>query len=472
MIKQISMAAIIAMMLAGCAVATDSDSARPVETAPVAGADCQRLGKSVEVGTSTFECRYAANMNLQWHELLGATTVPASRANLVDWDTCRIEDQRPKDGPTYHSGSTSFPFRVGRMNYDGKIDIALIPIDYPNRESTKSPLDLLKPEMEAIDSLVLQWSGGIEQIEWHLPASWLRMPKEAENYALDHKSVQGDGSLKADSDVQLLSAEEQAFDVFSAAEQEIDLSKIDFGIIVSNPQAREVAFGPASHERSVITAEGVYDFPYFGLGSFVMNDGRAPWTFMLHELLHFRGVAGHAPGNEVPYNLMSGGESLTFWDAFILGWHKQEQVACLDASAIDSEKITIGSMDLPQSGVRGIVIRLDDQRVLVVESRRKNEFNYSVPKGFAGVQVYLVDSSKEANRFDGNVEREKDYFAYYLRIDGLSHHEIPELQNYLVPGYSDLNETAFQGDSFTFEGLRISVAASGDFDEILVERLK
>jgi hypothetical protein len=316
------------------------------------------------------------------------------------------------------------------------------------------------------------WAGDNESVKWNIPKDWLRMPKESQNYQWDHQTVQGDGSRKADSDFQLLSVEEQQYDIFSEAEKVMDLSEVDYAYIISNPDAPKVLFAPYWPGGTIRTAMGRYDFPHYGFGTVITRDpGRQLYHFLWHEMLHFRGLAGHAPGNEFSYNLMTAGETLFAWDAFLLGWQEPEQLLCFDAEMLESETFYLGSMEVAAKGPRGAVVRLSDTKVLVIESRRKGRFNYSIPDGFAGVQVYIVDSTKPAERYDGNIEREQDYFSYHLRIDRKDHRPIPEMPQSWVPGYPDLNETAFPGDSFTYENIRISYLEGGDFDKVQIEHL-
>lgn len=355
------------------------------------------------------------------------------------------------------------------MRVDGQLDLAIVAIDFPDKQSKVKVEDYFTKQIEIFNTSFEMWAGDNEKVNWHIPQDWIRMPKEAKFYQWDHSTVQGDGSLKPDSASQLMSVQEQQFDIFSEAEKVIDLDVIDFAFVVSAPEATEILFAPYSHDRRVKTATSVYNFPHYGYGTVIMQGWNSRgWASLYHEMLHFRGLAGHAPGNEFPYNLMAAGESLTVWDAFLLGWQDAEQLVCLDGEAVSGETFQIGSMDLEVQGPRGAVIRVDSQTVIVIESRRKGAYNQMIPNGFAGIQAYVVDSSKPAQRYDGNLERERDYFAYHLRIDSLDHFAIDAIPQSFIPGYPDLNETAFPGDSFTFRGIKVEYLEGGDFDTIRV----
>lgn len=473
--------AAIALFLNGCVAATEIEaeeaapatesevveetSAPSVIEAPSAGDECSSLGRPVQTEEGTLECRYQAGMKLAYVGVENSLEVPAPDFSNQPLEVCRAKDTRPEA----QGGATGFPFRGERMRVDGQLDLAVIPIDFPDEPASISVDDYFGPQVEKFMASFNRWAGDNEEVKWHIPENWLRMPKEAKYYQWDHSTVQGDGSLRPDSATQLMSVSEQQYDVFSEAEKVLDLAEVDFAYVIANPKALEILFAPYSHDRRVRTANGLYNFPHYGFGRVITGDWESRgWLYLWHEMLHFRGIKGHAPGNEFPYNLMAAGETLNVWDAFLLGWHEDDQLLCFDGNSLTSETFHLGSMDRNVVGPRGAVVRIDETTALVIETRRKGDLNALIPAGFAGVQAYVVDTSKSAERYDGNIEREKDYFAYHLRIDSMDHNAITQVPQMYVSGYPDLNETAFPGDSFTFRGVKVEYLEGGDFDLIRV----
>ena len=481
LVKAVASVAAILLALSGCAasvpeepeavaIPTESVEVEVEETeeevaTPVAGDPCSRLGQPIKGEDASLECRYVAGMELAYSEIRGELVVPQLDVMSEPLDVCRIRDTRP----SAQGGATGFPFRGERMRVDGQLDLAIIPIDFTDRPAKLSVEDFVGPQLDRFMATFNMWAGDNEQVKWHIPDEWLRMPKESKYYQWDHSTVQGDGSLKPDSDTQLISVAEQQYDIFSEAEKVLDLSEVDFAYVIANPDATRILFAPYSHDRRVKTAQGLYDFPHYGFGRTITRGWSSRgWTYLWHEMLHFRGIKGHAPGNEFPYNLMAAGETLNVWDAFLLGWQDEDQLLCFDANNLSDQTFYLGAMELPVEGARGAVVKIDETTALVIETRRKGNHNALIPKGFAGVQVYLVDSSKNAERYDGNMDREKDYFAYHLRIDSMDHTGIASVPQMFVPGYPDLNETAFPGDSFTYRGVSIEYLEGGDFDLIRI----
>ena len=132
----------------------------------------------------------------------------------------------------------------------------------------------------------------------------------------------------------------------------------------------------------------------------------------------------------------------------------------------NSVEFDLSAIDLNSTGFKSAVIKLSDSKALVVESRRGGPFTTALPKNIAGITVYLVDTKKSGERWDGNLERENDYYLAFLRIKGTTH-PVPKNSNLAV---WDENIIAYQGDSFEFENVRIELIKSSGYDSIKVSK--
>lgn len=112
------------------------------------------------------------------------------------------------------------------------------------------------------------------------------------------------------------------------------------------------------------------------------------------------------------------------------------------------------------------MIRVSSTEVLVVESRGDGLYNTAFAPGFAGISVYSVDATKAGDRWDGNAAKEINYYAYFLRNDRGTY---PKLVG--GPHLGDMNVVGFEGDSFTYRGIKVTLTDSGDFDNIRVKSL-
>ena len=76
-----------------------------------------------------------------------------------------------------------------------------------------------------------------------------------------------------------------------------------------------------------------------------------------------------------------------------------------------------------------------------------------------------VNSKREANRYDGNLQREFDYFSYFLRID-------PPTRPFDPNEYQlDPNILGQRGETLAFEKVRIKYVDPTNFDTIKIEVL-
>jgi hypothetical protein len=125
----------------------------------------------------------------------------------------------------------------------------------------------------------------------------------------------------------------------------------------------------------------------------------------------------------------------------------------------------LDSVDLNRGGTIAAVIKLSDHEVLVVESRRKGPFSIDFNPGYSAVMAYYVDTKREANRYDGNLAREMEYFSFFVRIENPDRPFDPNA--YQV----DPNILAQLGDTLEFENIRVKFAESSDFDTLEVEVL-
>lgn len=429
------------------------------------GESCPTLGQSLEGANGRLECRYASGMKMVWVDPDSNAQIELIGSQPVNWDACRIRDQRRE----IRALGTAFEItNFIRMNNPTNANIAIVPIDFPDAKANKSVSQYFDSQIAILNSLVRQWAGSNQKYTWHMPKDWIRMPREAKYYSYDKQTVNNATAERESAGFdQILSTEEQAFEIFSLAEQVMDLSNIDFVYLIAWPTT-EAMFPPYSHDRNVVTATTTYDWPYYGFGYFVLNDfeNRPLWQFLIHELLHFRGVAGHGPrqeNNELFYNVMGSGLSMYAWDAFLMGWLEKNQLLCFDKTSLEESEFTLSSSDTGYGGPRAAMIRLSSTRVLVVETRRIHPYNIFLPDGFAALHAYEVDSTKSGERLADQIH------AVYLTNDSGRSEILPNQKDSRRRFGDSVN--AYPGDTFTFDGIKITYLETGKLDRIRIERV-
>ena len=441
------------------ALEVSSTKANPANAS--AGTTCYRLGDRISNSRGVLECRYVAGMKLQFVQLIGSNDAPTDGVGLTSVETCKIRDQRAVFGG---GGSTAFPMQYSRIPSNGIIDVAIIPIDFPDSAAPGKPADFLSEHLAMLDKRNEDLFGNRIRYRWHVPENWLRMSRNAENYNQDHATVQPDGSRKYDGTKTLLTTDEQLTEIYTAAEKVINIEEMDYFFLFSNPYEPDVQFGPG-YINDITTATktypGVNSYPigFWAFNGHFLNNGVPLFEFLGHEIQHAHGLVQHAPGNGTQwYNGIP-----STWETWVAGWRPDSEYACVDATKAANATISLSSMDLPSAGYKSIVVRVSSTEVLVVESRRDGLYNTAFSPGFAGISVYNVDSTKAGDRWDGNAEKERDYYAYFLRNDRGTY---PKLAG--GPNLGDMNIVGFEGDSFTYRGIKITLTDSGDYDTVTI----
>jgi hypothetical protein len=362
--------------------------------------------------------------------------------------------------------------KYNQIKSNGVVKIAVIPITYPNSKTPASVESVFKDAITTIDLRNEYLYGDSVKYDWTLISNWLMMPLNAENFAWDHPTVQADGSRKSDGQAQILTESEQTFHIFSAAEKEININDFDFIWIMSNPLESKVRFSGYGRSKPVRTATTFYpSLNYYGYGYAVLGAEKAfnggpignLAETMAHEMQHFHGMVQHAPGNGWGWFISSN----PTWEAWLAGWRKDNEFACFDlAENWKTAEVKLSSMDLNSTGYKSAVIKISNSEALIVESRRKGPYMSNFPKGFAGITVTHLDTTKSGDRWDGNWSKEKEYYLYFLR-NKANKYQIYQTRNNAI---WDENIIGYEGDSFVYKNVEITLEKSGDYDTIRISK--
>lgn len=149
------------------------------------------------------------------------------------------------------------------------------------------------------------------------------------------------------------------------------------------------------------------------------------------------------------------------------GWYDEKNITCLNKVSLQTTSFQLESIDVNPKGQTAVMVKLNEQEILVIESRRSGPFT-NLPKGMAGITVTKVNTSKLYARFDRSVdgfEWEKNQWAYYVRVD---QEKSPE---WFVREDTPSRILGYQGESFTLDGVKVTVTNSGTFDTVTIERV-
>lgn len=446
-----------ALLLTGCGPATPSVKA---------GESCNKESKAiVKFDGGAFECRLFAGNKRKYVQVSNTPVATKQTLNTVETSQCKLPDKISTPGK-WTGGSVGYP-AVGEFNSVGTVNVAVVPIDFSDVAEAKDA-EWLQEQVDTMDDWITRFSNGKMKLNWQAQYKWVRAPKPAAMYNWAHPIIQADGSSKVYAENQ---QDEGAMrqQLFEAATKYYDFSKTDYVFFVfPKVIGNTIAHGPDARNYTVKTSKGTFTLGFSFTSGELYRMGYQ-WHQWIHEFLHSAGLKGHAPGNEMPYQIMGwdnqAGQGLDAWDTFILGWFDDNQVACYDLNKIKNESIILTSTERDLPGVKAAMVRLSNHELVVVESRRKDKYSLGYPDGFYGIQAYYIDTNNPGKRYDGatDLATEMKYFAYYLRVDAANHgYGEPKLDIF----DTKLDVVGYVGDTFTYKNLHIKVTNTGDFDTI------
>ena len=273
-----------------------------------------------------------------------------------------------------------FPRPEIRLPSTGVVRVAMVFVDFDDVAAERTPEEvfaMVSPGAE--DYFAVNSYGRMDlMLEPHLV--WLRLSENAAHYGEGLSSFEG----------------HRAFieEAVQAADPAVDFAGADMVVVMATPRAEAIPFGP--------TWTGVPGWEIEADGNAMMNgitSGRDLlfWSsqWLNHEMGHSMSLPdlyeyGAPNGFTRPFSLMdlidSDAAELLAWERWQLGWIDDDQVLC---AAYDTP-ITLTPIETA-GGLKSAMVRLDDDRVLVTESRRALGYDANLAR--TGLVVSLVDSS-------------------------------------------------------------------------------
>lgn len=349
-------------------------------------------------------------------------------------EVCQIPENWNK--PPSHNINTGFPVVLDRLQSSGLITVSVIPVEWDDFPSSDSDLDHQFEQVKIFADYYNKASKGAVTFELKFVDHWTVLPGSINDYPQENPS---------DFNPQLVQA------AVDAVDDEFDFSGTDY-LIVIVPDSAPIpltGFAPtteiggggnlvinhgsfqqnATDDFVIRTQEGDIDL-WMGAGAYF--DGvlgrKNEWSYYVHEAGHSFEIADYyvigeegwwySPWEDVepawipngPFNYWDvmgsqDGPSRTFnaWSRWLLGWLSSEEVACYDARNAPSNNefdIALTPIDRYTGAVRAIIIRTEEHRGIVIESRRPEGPDETLQAWSdvgvdpSGVLVYEVDTTK------------------------------------------------------------------------------
>ena len=442
-----------------------------VELEPTIGSPCVNQGDLITSNRIALVCRLVANNERKFFELseeFSPETNPKSPDSLA---TCRLSDQRPK--PIQPEGTQiAFPIlpRFGSVK-TGIQKIAVVGFDFEDSPGSGSPLDIFGTDLQKSQDFFQWYSNGKVRFEFTTYNQWIRLKNPTNSYQTDEHFGSVPGSLKV---------EEMAQEFHAAVSKYINLSGYTSVWFIYPKNVKNLIYNYGF-------AGGWNGLPSFYASGPWNSQIQLPlWTFYIHEMLHEQGLSGHSPKAPWRLGVLLNGNgysaALNSWDELAVDWMTEDEIYCIDRKNLQPVQINLAPIERKQNGVHTIMIKLDNNRILVIESHRRGEFAPGMPDYGYGVTLQLTDTTKITTWDDDRATSvylkvtDQNRFGpeYGTRINNprADNSGINLFNGIGVSGARwgiDQSYLLLEGESFVFEGITIEFKKSGNTDAISIK---
>jgi hypothetical protein len=464
-----------------------------------AGKKCDLTGDLFDVSGGYLECRYVKGGLLQWVKINSPVKNFANAKSPNGVDVCKLQNSAvPAKSGRDQGQVAGFPFETrDYMNY--KVDqrnvhkALIVGVDFPELRGVDADL---KAANDYDKRMMTEWysyySGGDFVMETTSIDYWLHAPKKASTYSLKgtYDGLAADANAKRDGITQ------EMIDLITL---EIDLSKFQTIYLIFPDGELTLDTDWVVRNRPYKIKEGKtinVNFFGWGLANEMMVTMR--WAYYVHETLHDFPIIGHAPGNGWPFNIMTNQSGISMamnpWEQFRLGWISDDQIYCTERSKLTKTELILSPLEREDKQTKFVVIKLSETKAIGIEAHGIDKWSSfdtngrAFPPGFYGIMAYTIDLNDAGappinilgGSIDGDNGNNPNYprWAYFQKVDGKASLLSPSIwqgpkgENFYDGAEPHLeNYVALLGDSFTFEGIKITVVATGDYETIEITKL-
>jgi M6 family metalloprotease-like protein len=271
----------------------------------------------------------------------------------------------------------------------GNVKVSVIFVDFSDAPAGRTPQDVFSLISPASENYLAAVSYNNLTLTFEPNYKWFRMSKPSSAY--------GWSSLTFDAHKAYIQ------EAIGLADPTVDFSKSDAFLIVSNPDAGSLTNGPAfcaspggftidgklfnngvTSGRDLLVYKGLW-FPHEFGHNMGLADLYAFGTGVLHRFMGSFSMMGDILGKAPEYSA---------WERWQLGWLNDNQVVCFNNTG--SSTVTLSPVEVKNTAVKLLVIPINGNSAVVVESRKATGYDSLMPK--QGPMVYLIDTKVQTGQ--------------------------------------------------------------------------
>ncbi len=470
-----------------------STSAAPVVVQVKEGDSCEKMGAQTKSSNNLFECRRIVGNKLVYIPIANNFAPVMNPSSPDSLATCQLPDMRANKlwmRPGIAYPPTPFPGFAAT----GTFKVIVVGFDFSDAEGTGSPSSYWNSDIKNATEWISWYSNDKVKYNFVTVDKWLRAPRPATAYENQNESSKAAGSNTLSEGG--VSDAEKTNSFLKLLEAETDISNTT-AIWIYHPPTVVGKLTGQWYDRDVQYVSPKYgkiSASLFAIGGDTWYSMRTRWGYLMHEMLHSHGIFGHSPKIPWRIGILSTGDSwstaLLSWDSLATGWTDPNELYCVNKSKVTSTDIKLVPLEREQEGYRVAMIKLNEHKLLMVESHRKDKWSDGLAPGFTGVMVTLVDTTKNTTWDNPEGFANPSSVGVALKIPGVNHgpyqsvgapHPNPgrEYQGVgVINGIGvsgdkegwDQNYFMYQGESITYEGIKISLLSTQDNDTIRIEK--
>lgn len=414
--------------------------------------------------------------------VLSPSPAPAELCKVLDGQPPEVH-ARPEGGQfngVRVRSNVGFPLSFGTIPSKGEANLIVAMVAFQDAPAPNLTAEgFLAPQLEKMTQWSEYWSQGSFRYSFQMVDEWITLPLDHADYPVQPKV---DGELARANSYFI------AKEVLKALPTDLDYEAADGVLVYWSPGISEFDGDIGIHGNEgwdLPTPNGPKGMFFWSGNSWHYEDSGQmtaevkrdhTWSFWLYLLLDGQGLHNHGPGNGWPNGLQqlqvanpefSG--AVIAWDAFKLGWIRDEQVHCIDPATLEEpERVLLTPLEVAGGDRRVIVIPIGPSDVVVIESRRPIGYSETWSAEKTGLLVYQVNPQiRELNAgVQGGCGDDPGFpkWAFHLYPDSFytSQGDCREFSNVFVR----------EGDTLTHNGLVITLEFSDDeLDYVTVERV-